>query len=170
MLFRSVETLLAARGGGKVKYDWLGMLLIFLLAMAGLALCAAAWAWENQLYFNGYNCSRFADEETYRMEYQYFDGFDSHILYLEAGDTLEGQIDTWNGWLEVEIRYEDEGETLLESTVLNGAQSVPIPKTGGYILSVHGRRTSGSFLFRRVPGAEAGAPEEAEPPAPEKEP
>ena len=44
-----VETLLSARGGGKVRYDWLGMLLCFLLVGAGLCMYAAAWAWEKHL-------------------------------------------------------------------------------------------------------------------------
>ena len=38
-----VETLLAARGGGRVKYDWVGMLLCFLIVCASLVLFAAAW-------------------------------------------------------------------------------------------------------------------------------
>ena len=38
-----VEVLLAARGGRKVKYDWLGMLLCFLLVCAALCMAAAAW-------------------------------------------------------------------------------------------------------------------------------
>lgn len=37
------EVLLAARGGSKVKYDWLGMLLCFLLVCAALCMAAAAW-------------------------------------------------------------------------------------------------------------------------------
>lgn len=38
-----IETLLAARGGGRIKYDWVGMLLCFLLTGAALCMCAAAW-------------------------------------------------------------------------------------------------------------------------------
>ena len=38
-----VETLLAARGNGKVKYDWVGMLLCFILVSAALCLYAIAW-------------------------------------------------------------------------------------------------------------------------------
>ena len=45
-----VETLLAARGGGKVKYDWVGMVLCFILVCAALCLYAIAWwmmyGWE----------------------------------------------------------------------------------------------------------------------------
>ena len=142
-----VETLLSARGGGKVRYDWLGMLLCFLLVGAGLVLYAAAWAYEHGTYFNARDCSRYADETCFLMEYNYFDGFDSHTLPLEAGDALEGRIDTWNGWLEVEISDED-GNALLEGAPLNGDQRVEVPKTGDYTILVHGRRASGGFVFR----------------------
>ena len=152
-----VETLLSARGGGRVKYDWLGMLLCFLLVGAGLVLYAAAWAYENGEFINVRNCSRCADETSFRMDYEFFNGFDSHTLRLEAGDALVGRIDTWNGWLEVEISDED-GNALLEGAPLNGDQRVEVPKTGDYTILVHGRKTSGKFTFARVP---AELPEEA---------
>ena len=38
-----VETLLAARGSERVKYDWVGLLLCFLIVCASLVLFAAAW-------------------------------------------------------------------------------------------------------------------------------
>ena len=37
------ETLVAAKGGGKVKYDWVGMVLCFILVCAALCLYAMAW-------------------------------------------------------------------------------------------------------------------------------
>ena len=152
-----VETLLSARGGGRVKYDWLGMILCFLLVGAAMVFYAAAWAYENGEFINVRNCSRCADETSFRMDYEFFNGFDSHTLRLEAGDALVGRIDTWNGWLEVEISDED-GNTLLEGAPLNGDQRVEVPKTGDYTILVHGRKTSGKFSFARVP---AELPEEA---------
>ena len=152
-----VETLLSARGGGRVKYDWLGMILCFLLVGAAMVFYTAAWAYENGEFINVRNCSRCADETSFRMDYEFFNGFDSHTLRLEAGDALVGRIDTWNGWLEVEISDED-GNTLLEGAPLNGDQRVDIAKTGDYTILVHGRKTSGKFTFARVP---AELPEEA---------
>ena len=152
-----VETLLSARSGGKVKYDWLGMILCFLLVGAAMVFYAAAWAYENGEFINVRNCSRCADETSFRMDYEFFNGLDSHTLRLEAGDALVGRIDTWNGWLEVEISDED-GNTLLERASLNGDQRVDIAKTGDYTILVHGRKTSGKFTFARVP---AELPEEA---------
>ena len=142
-----VETLLSARGGGRVKYDWLGMILCFLLVGAAMVFYAAAWAYENGEFINVRNCSRCADETSFRMDYEFFNGFDSHTLRLEAGDALVGRIDTRNGWLEVEISDED-GNALLEGAPLNGDQRVEVPKTGDYTILVHGRRASGGFVFR----------------------
>ena len=42
-----VETLLAARGDQRVRYDRAGMLLCFLVGLGGLALVAAAWYWTH---------------------------------------------------------------------------------------------------------------------------
>ena len=151
------ETLLSARGGGRVRYDWVGMFLCFLLVGAAMVFYAAAWAYENGEFFNAYNCSRYADETSFRMDYDFFNGFDSHTLRLNRGDVLEGRIDTYDGWLEVEISDED-GETLLDGSPLNGDQSVDITRTGDYTILVHGRKTSGKFTFARVP---AELPEEA---------
>lgn len=170
LVLLGVEVLLAARGGGRVKYDWLGMLLCFLLVGAGMVFYAAAWAYENGEFFNVYDCSRYAGETSYRMEYGRFDGFDSHTLHLEAGDTLAGHVDTWNGWLEVEVSGED-GETVLEGSPLNGEQSVEIARTGDYTILVHGRNAGGQFFFERVPAAEAEtAPEALEAPPGTEEP
>lgn len=157
------ETLLSARGGGRVKYDWLGMILCFLLVGAAMVFYTAAWAYENGEFFNAYNCSRYADETSFRMDYDFFNGFDSHTLRLNRGDVLEGRIDTYDGWLEVEISDED-GETLLDGSPLNGDQSVDITRTGDYTILVHGRKTSGEFAFSRVPAAlpEEALPAEAE--------
>ena len=168
-----VETLLSARGGGRVKYDWLGMILCFLLVGAAMVFYAAAWAYENGEFFNAGNCSRYADETSFRMNYEFFNGFDSHTLRLEAGDTLAGRIDTYSGWLEVEVSGED-GETVLEGSPLNGEQSVEIARTGDYTILVHGRKTGGEFIFQRVPAAEPppeaeNLPEAEDPPVPESE-
>lgn len=38
-----IEVLLAARGGGRVKYDWVGMLLCTIIVCTALALFAMAW-------------------------------------------------------------------------------------------------------------------------------
>lgn len=157
------ETLLSARGGGRVRYDWVGMFLCFLLVGAAMVFYTAAWAYENGEFFNAYNCSRYADETSFRMDYDFFNGFDSHTLRLNRGDVLEGRIDTYDGWLEVEISDED-GETLLDGSPLNGDQSVDITRTGDYTILVHGRKTSGEFAFSRVPAAlpEEALPAEAE--------
>lgn len=74
LILLGVETLLAARGGGKIKYDWLGMLLCFVLTGAALCMCAAAWymAWywpEHGQYCDG---SITGNERGVYMEYDAF--------------------------------------------------------------------------------------------------
>ena len=43
LILLGIETLLSARGGGRVKYDWLGMFLCFILTGAALCMYCAAW-------------------------------------------------------------------------------------------------------------------------------
>lgn len=143
-----VETLLAARTGGRVKYDWLGMLLCFLLTGAALCMYAAAW-W----LLNGdsvQRVSRYTNQNSYQMSYQYFNGADAHTLFLEAGDVLLGEVNTYHGWLELEV-WDSEGEDLCSAFPANGEQRIDIPRTGEYTIQIYGRRTSGSFSFNRVP-------------------
>ena len=171
LILLGIETLLSARGGGGVKYDWLGMLLCFVLTGAALCMYAAAWWVVNEGTLQ--NASRWAGEEVYEMSYGWFDGADSHTMRLEAGDTLQGQIYTYSGWLEVEVS-DGEGNALLEGSALNGDQRIEIPKTGDYTILVWGRHASGGFSFVRVPGetpVEEAAPEAKETvPPPEIEP
>lgn len=177
LILLGIETLLAARGGGRVKYDWLGMFLCFILVGAALSMYAAAWYFANGEYFNASNCSRYADETSYRMDYGWFDGFDSHTFRLEAGDVLEGRVDTYNGWLELEISDED-GNIFCEGTPVNGEQRFDISRGGDYTILVHGRRTSGSFSFlvsrggaeRVLPPGDPEPPEETEDPEAEAPP
>lgn len=54
-----VEVLLAARGGGKVRYDWLGMLLCAVLTGAALTMYAAVWYFQNCPFFeDAFDCPR----------------------------------------------------------------------------------------------------------------
>lgn len=43
LIMLGIETLPAARGSEKVRYDWVGMLLCFALVCAALCLYAIAW-------------------------------------------------------------------------------------------------------------------------------
>lgn len=157
LILLGIETLISARGGG-VKYDWLGMLLCFILTGAALCMYAAAWWIVNE---GGLlNASRWANEDVYEMSYGWFDGADAHTMHLEAGDVLQGRIYTYSGWLEVEVSDGD-GGTLCEGSALNGDQRIEIPRTGDYTILVWGRHASGGFSFVRVPAGEE-APEAAD--------
>ena len=168
LILLGIETLLSARGGGRVKYDWLGMFLCFILTGAALCMYCAAW-WV----VNGHSlrdASRWANEHLYEMSYDRFDGADSHTMRLEAGDTLQCQIYTYYGRLEVEISDED-GHTLCEGNALEGNHTIEIPRTGYYTIVVWGRGARGGFAFVRASAAAALPPEDdAADPAPEIEP
>lgn len=44
LILLGVEVLLSTRKGGRVKYDWLGMLLCFVLVMLALCMFFVVWA------------------------------------------------------------------------------------------------------------------------------
>lgn len=49
-----IEVLLASRGGGKLRYDWVGMLLCSLIVLAAMAWFSVAWYltyWQDCPYF-----------------------------------------------------------------------------------------------------------------------
>ena len=49
-----VEVLLASRSGGKIRYDWVGMLLCTLIVLAAIAWFSAAWYltyWQDYPFF-----------------------------------------------------------------------------------------------------------------------
>lgn len=83
LIFLGVETLIAAKGGGKVKYDWVGMLLCFILTGAALCMYAAAWYmsyWqENGHYFDG---SRTGNESSLILDHTAFNGTEFQLLEL----------------------------------------------------------------------------------------
>ncbi|WP_295739905.1 hypothetical protein [uncultured Oscillibacter sp.] len=160
LILLGIETLLSARGGGRVKYDWLGMFLCFILTGAALCMYCAAW-WVvngNSLV----SASRWANEYLYEMTYDRLDGADSHTMRLEAGDTLQCQIYTYYGRLEVEISDED-GNTLCEGNALEGNHTIEIPRTGDYTILVWGRHAGGGFSFVRAVAGEVPPAEEAPP-------
>ena len=168
LILLGLETLFSARSGGRVKYDWLGMFLCFILTGAALCMyCAAWWVMNGGSLQSLQNASRWAGDDVYEMSYGWFDGADSHTMRLEAGDALQGQIYTYNGWLEVEI-CDGDGNTVCQGSPLNGDQKIEITKTGDYTIMVWGRHASGGFSFLRVPPETVPPPEEA--PAPEIEP
>lgn len=161
LILLGAETLLSARGGGRVRYDWLGMLLCFILTGTALCMYAAAWWIVNGGDLQG--ASRWANEDVYEMSYGWFDGADSHTMRLEAGDVLRCQTYTYTGWLEVEVSDEN-GNTLLEGGLPNGDRRIEISRTGDYFILVWGNRASGGFSFVRESGETVPPAEEAPPP------
>lgn len=160
LILLGVETLLSARGGGRVKYDWLGMLLCFILTGAALCMYCAAWWVAEGPGLPVYNGSWNDTGDALVLRYDYFNDFRSHCLALEAGDTLEIQCDNQEGWLSVEIYGGGDGETVFDQD-LAGREStqVDIPSGGDYYIWIHGHRAQGRASFTRVPQSAAETPE-----------
>lgn len=162
-----VEVLLAARGGRKVRYDWLGMFLCFILTVFSLALYGAAWWMLEGPGIPVYNGSWRGDADGLAIHYSYFNDVRSHWLELAAGDKLDIKCDNQSGWLNVEIYSTEDGETVFNQdlTKENGVQ-VEAPATGGYYIELWGHEASGRASFTRIPGPNAAEldqpPEETE--------
>lgn len=160
LILLGAETLLSARGGGRVKYDWLGMFLCFVLTGAALCMyCAAWWMAEGPglpMYSGSWNDTGGA----LVLRYDYFNDSRSHWLELEAGDTLEIQCDNQEGWLSVEIYGGGDGKTVFDQD-LAGRESaqVEILSGGDYYIWIRGHRAQGRASFTRLPQSAAETPE-----------
>lgn len=143
------ETLLSTRGGGRVRYDWLGMLLCFVLIGAALAMYGTVWWCLNGDGPWG-GTSRWAGEDVYEMTYARFGGWDEHAMDLAAGDALELRVR--GGGLAVEIE-DPQGRTLYAADPA-GDGTIPIPADGRYTIQVAGSQAPGGFSFRRIPAEE----------------
>lgn len=160
LILLGVETLLSARGGGRVKYDWLGMFLCFILTGAALCMFCAAWWMTEGPGLPMYDGTWNDDGGTLALRYDYFNDSRSHRLELEAGDTLEIRCDNREGWLSVEIYGGGSGETVFDRD-LTGQEDlrVEIPAGGDYYIWIRGHKARGLASFTRVPGSEAETPE-----------
>lgn len=142
-----VETILAARGGRRIKYDWAGMLLIFLLAVFTMVLCAGAWVFSNLQDMN--SCARDANENHYDLTYSFLNGQDRHTMSLKAGDTLKLNTATYQGWMQMTI-YRENGETLYAPSYVYGEETIPITESGEYVILTHAHWASGYFSLTRI--------------------
>lgn len=152
-----VETLLSTRKNGRIKYDWAGIILSFLLACGGLGLFAASWGleqWTTYGYF--YEGARMGNESALVLDYQIFNGVEHQELNLRAGDVLEGRVEARAGRISVYLMEDKTGELLIEDTdAATGVFTVEIPRDGIYTVSVTGHRAAGSFRLKK-----AGEPEQ----------
>lgn len=149
-----VETLIAAKGGGRIKYDWAGMLLCFVLTGAALCMCAAAWfvsCWPE--YGRCYEGSRTGNESCLVLDYGVFNGTEFQLLELKTGDTIRAEIISSRGSVDVEIIGDEDRKSIFESENLTaGVYSIEVPKDGGYEVWITGHQASGSASFIREPG------------------
>lgn len=141
-----VETLLASRRGGKVKYDWVGMLLCFVLTGAALCMFAAAWYVS---YWPEYRCYEgviTGDDKGFYMEYDAFNTPQLRLLELEAGDTVQVEVELDKGNLSLEVLKDDSREMVYHGKNLpEGNFSFGVEKTGTYEVWITGEQAAGSI-------------------------
>lgn len=171
LILLGAETLIAARGGGRVKYDWLGIILCFILTLFSLALCCAAWWMLEGPGFPAYNGSWAGDRDGLTIRYDYFNDSRMHRVDLTAGDTLDISCGNREGWLSVEIYSAEDWDLIFsrDFTQQDSAQ-VEISATGEYYIELYGHKAAGRAAFTRLPGSEPPAevkpgPETELPPA-----
>ena len=155
-----VEALLSARSGGAVKYDWVGMLLCFILTIAALGLYSVAWwftyygpeyGYQDTLDGGYYDGSVSGDESSLYLDYASFHGRQFRTLELTAGDVLQLELRNDRGNVNVQLLQAADGETLLDSEALaDGVYTIEIPETGAYELRVTGDHAAGSFSLEKA--------------------
>ena len=153
-----VEALLAARSGGAVKYDWVGMLLCFVLTIAALCLYSVAWWFTyygpevgeipNGGYYDG---AVSGDESSLYLDYASFHGRQFRLLELEGGDVLQLELENDRGSVQVQLLQAADGETIFDEVSLaDGTYTIDIPETGAYELWVTGSQAAGSFSLEKA--------------------
>ncbi len=163
LILLGAETLIAARGGGRVKYDWMGMILCFILTVFALALCSAAWWMLEGPGFPVYSGSWAGDRDGLTIRYDYFNDNRMHRIDLTAGDTLEITCGNQEGRVSVEIYSAEDWDLIFarDFTDQDSAQ-VEIPATGEYYIELYGHKAAGRAAFTRLPGPEAEPAPEGE--------
>ena len=146
-----VETLLAVRHGSRIRYDWAGMLLCFLLTGAAVSMYAASWwlSWwpENGYYFEG---SRSGDESSLRLDYTAFNGTEFQVLELEAGDTIRVEVVSDRGSVDVSVVDDTDKEYIFDEDHMDsGTYAIEVPESGSYEVRVTGNQAAGSACFWR---------------------
>lgn len=156
------ETLLAARKEGRIKYDWAGIILSFLLACGGLGLFAASWGLTHWMeYGNYYEGARLGNQSSLVLDYTLFNSTQWQDLTLKAGDVLEGRVVSKEGSVSAYILADEDGDILFEESDLQtGTFTVEIPEDGIYEVCVTGRQAVGSFRIKRAENVEYAAPAE----------
>ena len=146
------ETLLSARGGGRVKYDWVGMLLCFLLTIGAVALYAVAWwfTWYPEFgsYYSG---SRTGGESSLSLDYGAFNTTLVQHLELSGGDVLTLTVENDRGSVDVLLQETGAGEPLFDSDALaDGVYTIDIPEDGTYEARITGNQAAGNFSLERA--------------------
>ncbi len=117
---------------------------LIIILLLGLAVLLAAC---NQRGFDG---TRVANPDSYRLDIEKMTGTDTHVLELNAGDTLEIHFETERGKLQIEIKAPD--GTLIYAG--NGEEAtdftVNISEGGEYSVCVKAKGAKGRIYIQRI--------------------
>lgn len=165
LIILGVEVLLAARGGGRVRYDWLGMFLCFVLTVFALGLYGVSYWMLEGPGIPAFDGSWMGGGDDLKITYHYFNKCETHYMEMEKGDVLEIKSANVSGWLDVALYALDEGEEIFFDSLLDsGSRTVDIPADGEYLLEITGHEANGYARFARIPAEKPDAPENAENP------
>lgn len=149
-----VETLLAARTAGRIRYDWAGIVLCFLLSCLALGLYAASWGMSHWAeYGDYYDGSRVGNQSCLLLDYRHFNNTMRQDLELKAGDVLEGRVIREAGSINAYVIPDGDQPPLFQGRDMEtGEFRVEIPADGTYLVCVTGRQAAGSFQIQRADG------------------
>lgn len=165
LIVLGVEVLLAARGGGRVKYDWLGMFLCFVLTVFALGLYGVSYWMLEGPGIPAFDGRWIGGEDGLEITYNYFNKCEVHYMEMEAGDVLEIRGANVSGWLDVSVYDLDKGrEIFFDSLLEGGSRTVDIPSDGEYLIEITGHEANGYARFARIPAGNPEALEDAESP------
>lgn len=154
LILLGIETLFAARGGGKIKYDWVGMLLCFILIGAALCMCAAAWyvSWYWPEQGSCYDGSVAESGSGFSMEFDAFSARQLRLLELAAGDTVRVEAELTEGSVHMEVLKDDSREVVFrDSPLTERSFSFGVEESGTYEVWLTGERAAGSIRVTARP-------------------
>lgn len=94
---------------------------------------------------NGGTVNENGSETQYQLEFERWSGESTHQLPLEEGDELKIDIVCESGKLALTIRGEDGTEAYTGNSLPTGMFTVKAPAEDNYIITVTGKKLSGSL-------------------------
>lgn len=144
-----IEVLLSVRTHGKIRYDWVGMILCVILVLAALAFSAAS---RFLLYAPVFDGTRIGNEKSLLMEYWNFhQSEERQYLEFAKDEFLSADIQNQRGTISIELIPEDaeNQESIYQREAITWEQlEIPVSEAGIYCLQITGNHAQGSARFQ----------------------